>query len=172
MRVVNTFIGDVTTEAERDADFAHMAELCDHGARAGPTIGMETDGITMPTAEIGVAILDRIGRTDVIGFNYDPTNMIYYAAGDSQMDIAYALPRPVHLHLKDKVGGKGDFHFPPPGDGEFDLAALLRRCTDAGDAGPISAGVEFDDRGWPDDARCQAAAHRSVANLRVVGLPV
>ncbi len=172
MHVVNTYTGDATTEAERDAYFAHMAELCDHAARAGLTIGMETDSNMMPTAETGVAILDRIGRPDVIGFNYDPANVIYYAGGDPQTDIAYALPRLVHFHLKDKIGGKGVFHFPPPGDGEIDLSALLRQCADAGYAGPISAEVEFDDRGWPDEAGCQAAANRSVANLRAMGLPV
>jgi hypothetical protein len=32
--------------------------------------------------------------------------------------------------------------------------------------------VEFDDRGWPDEDACQAAANRSVANLRGMGLPV
>jgi sugar phosphate isomerase/epimerase len=172
MRVVDTFIGDVTTKAERDAYFAHMAEPCNHGARAGLTIGMETDGITMPTAEIGVAILDRVGRTDVTGFNDDPANVIYYAGGDLQTDIAHAFPRPVHLHLKNKIGDKGVLHLPPPGDGELDVAALLRRCTDAGDADPISAGVEFDDGGSPDEAGCRAAANWSIANLRVMGLSV
>ena len=52
--------------------------------------------------------------------------------------------------------------FPPPRAGEIVAAA--------GYAGPISAGVEFDEKGWPDLAGCQTAAERSVANLRAMGL--
>src|SRR5262245_52467704 len=35
MEVVNTATGDATTEAEREAYFANVAELCDHAARRG-----------------------------------------------------------------------------------------------------------------------------------------
>ena len=83
-------------------------------------IGMETDSNMLPTAEIGVAILDRINRPDVLGFNYDPGNVVYYTGATRLTDIRFALPRLVHFHFKDKVGGKGVFNFPPPGDGEID----------------------------------------------------
>jgi len=166
MRVVNTYTGDATTEAEREAYFANVAELCDRAAKAGLKIGMETDSNMLPTAEAGAAILDRIGRPGVLGFNYDPGNVVYYAGADPLTDIRFALPRLVHLHLKDKIGGKGVFNFPPPGDGELDLMGLIAQCDAAGFAGPISAEVEFDERGWADYDACRAAAARSVDNLR------
>jgi sugar phosphate isomerase/epimerase len=172
MRVVNTYTGDATTEAERDAYFANVANLCDRAAKAGLTIGMETDSNMLPTAQAGVAILDRINRPDVIGFNYDPGNVVYYAGADPLTDIRFALPRLVHLHLKDKIGGQGVFNFPPPGDGELDLRGLIARCDEAGYSGPISAEVEFDEKGWPDYDACRAAATRSVENLRGMGLIV
>ena len=170
MRVINTYTGDATTEEEREAYFANVGELCDRAARAGLKIGMETDSNMLPTAEAGVAILDRIGRPDVLGFNYDPGNVVYYAGADPLTDIGFALPRMVHMHLKDKIGGKGVFNFPPPGDGELDLVGLIRRCDEAGYAGPISAEVEFDERGWPDYDACRALAKRSVQNLGGMGL--
>jgi sugar phosphate isomerase/epimerase len=170
MTVVNTYTGDATTEAERESYFANVSDLCDRAARAGLKVGMETDSNMLPTAEAGVAILDRIGRPDVLGFNYDPGNVVYYAGADPLSDVRFALPRLVHVHLKDKIGGQGVFNFPPPGDGELDLATFIRRLDDAGYAGPISAEVEFDERGWPDYAACLAAAQRSVANLRALGL--
>ncbi len=172
MRVVNTYTGDATSEAEREAYFAHVAALCDRAQRAGLKIGMETDSNMLPTARAGGAILDRIGRPEVVGFNYDPGNVIYYTGADPVADIAYALPRMVHFHLKDKIGGQGVFNFPPPGDGEIDLRRLLQLCAEAGYTGPISAEVEFDEQGWPDYEGCRAAARRSVANLRAMGLPV
>jgi sugar phosphate isomerase/epimerase len=172
MEVVNTYTGDATTDAEREAYFANVAELCDRAASHGLKIGMETDSNMLPTAQAGVAILDRIGRPDVLGFNYDPGNVIYYTGADPLTDIHYALPRLVHVHLKDKIGGKGVFNFPPTGDGQIDLTALLATLKDAGYTGPISAEVEFDEKGWPDYDACRAAAKRTVVNLRGMGLPV
>ena len=172
MEIVNTYTGDARTDEERDAYFANVAELCDRAARHSLKIGMETDSNMLPTAEIGVAILDRIGRPDVLGFNYDPGNVVYYAGADPITDVRFALPRLVHFHFKDKIGGKGVFNFPPPGDGELDMTGLLAILDEASYSGPISAEVEFDERGWPDYDACRAAARRSVANLRGMGLPV
>ena len=172
MEVVNTYTGDATTDEEREAYFANVAALCDQAARHGLKIGMETDSNMLPTAEIGVAILDRIDRPGVLGFNYDPGNVVYYTGADPLTDIRFALPRLVHVHLKDKIGGQGEFNFPPPGDGDLDLTALLAILDDAGYTGPMSAEVEFDERGWPDYDTCRAAAKRSVENLRGMGLTV
>jgi sugar phosphate isomerase/epimerase len=170
MRIVNTYTGDATTADEIGAYFANVAELCDRAAKAGLKIGMDTDSNMLPTAEAGLAILDRIGRPDILGFNYDPGNVVYYTGADPQTDIRFALGRMVHFHFKDKIGGKGVFNFPPPGDGELDLMGLVRQCEAAGFTGPYSAEVEFDDKGWPDLAGCQAAANRSVENLRRMGM--
>lgn len=170
MSIVNTFTGDAETDEEREAYFANVQDLCDHAARLGLKIGMETDSNMLPTAAIGVSILDRIDRPDTLGFNYDPGNVVYYTGADPVADIKIALPRMVHFHLKDKIGGKGVFNFPPPGDGELDLVGMLRLAAEAGYSGPISAEVEFDDKGWPDYEGCLAAAHKSVANLKAMGL--
>lgn len=172
MQVVNTYTGDAATDEEREAYFANVAELCDRAASHGLKIGMETDSNMLPTAEIGVAILDRINRPDTLGFNYDPGNVIYYTGADPLTDVHYALPRMVHFHFKDKIGGKGVFNFPPPGDGEIDMTGLLAILDEAGYTGPISAEVEFDEQGWPDYDACRAAAVRSVENLRGMGLTV
>jgi sugar phosphate isomerase/epimerase len=170
MSIVNTYTGDAATDAEREAYFANVDELCDYAQSKGLRIGMETDSNMLPTAKEGVAILDRIGRPEVIGFNYDPGNVVYYTGADPYTDIEYALPRLFHFHFKDKVGGKGVFHFPPVGDGELDMMRLLTTAQNAGYTGPVSAEVEFDDKGWPDYESCKAAAKKSVANLHAMGI--
>jgi sugar phosphate isomerase/epimerase len=172
MEIVNTYTGDATSDEEREAYFANVADLCDKAATLGLKIGMETDSNMLPTAEAGLAILDRINRPYVLGFNYDPGNVIYYTGANPMTDISFALPRLVHFHLKDKIGGKGIFHFPPTGDGEIDIAGLLAILDEAGYTGPISAEVEFDEKGWPDYDACRAAAKRTVDNLREMGLNV
>ena len=170
MEIVNTFTGDAETDAERETWFANMQDLCDGAEKLGLIIGMETDSNMLPTAAIGIAILDRINRPGRIGFNYDPGNVVYYTGADPIEDIRIALPRMVHFHFKDKVGGKGVFNFPPPGDGELDMPKMLAMCAEAGYSGPISAEVEFDETGWPDYDACLEAAKRSVANLHAMGL--
>ena len=169
-QIVNTYTGDARTDEEREAYFANVAELCDRAERYGLKIGMETDSNMLPTAAAGIAILDRIDRPETLGFNYDPGNVVYYTGADPIEDIKIALPRMVHFHLKDKIGGKGVFNFPPPGEGELDLAKMLELAAGAGYSGPISAEVEFDENGWPDYDACLAAAKKSVANLHELGL--
>jgi len=171
-QIVNTYTGDAATEEEREAYFANVADLCDHAKKLGLKIGMETDSNMLPTAKIGVDILDRIDRPDTLGFNYDPGNVVYYTGTDPIEDIAYAIPRMVHFHFKDKIGGQGVFNFPPPGDGELDMKRMLQLCAEGGYTGPISAEVEFDDKGWPDLDGCRAAAKRSIENLHAMGLSV
>jgi L-ribulose-5-phosphate 3-epimerase len=170
MQVVNTFTGDAETEAERDAWFANVTDLVDYAAAKGLKVGMETDSNMLPTAAIGIGILDRIDRPQTLGFNYDPGNVVYYTGADPIADIQIALPRMVHFHFKDKIGGKGVFNFPPPGTGELDLREMLRLCAEADYSGPISAEVEFDEKGWPDYDACLAAAQTSIDNLRAMGL--
>ena len=41
------------TEADRDAWFANIQDLCDKAASLGLRIGMETDSNMLPTAKIG-----------------------------------------------------------------------------------------------------------------------
>lgn len=165
MTHVNTFTGDAKSVEEREAYFTNVAELCDKAQKLGLRIGMETDSNMLPTAKIGVDILARIDRPEVLGFNYDPGNVVFYTGADPVADIDYALPQLVHFHFKDKIGGEGVFNFPPPGDGQIEMVALLAKVNDAGYEGPISAEVEFDDKGWPDYEGCLAAAKRSVSNL-------
>ncbi|CAN5659365.1 hypothetical protein BH23CHL5_BH23CHL5_04220 [soil metagenome] len=170
MQIVNTFTGDAQTDEEHEAYFANVQDLCEYALSKGLKIGMETDSNMLPTARVGVDILARIDRPEVLGFNYDPGNVIYYTGADPYEDISYALPQMVHFHLKDKIGGKGVFNFPATGVGEIDIPRLLRILEEGGYAGPISAEVEFDDKGWPDYEACLAAAKRSVENLRDLGL--
>lgn len=170
MRIVNSNSGETETDDDVERFFDHMQEICDYAAAAGVTLGLETDSNLIPTAKAGVAILERINRPEVVGFNYDCSNVIYYGDADPVADIHHALPHMVHFHLKDKIGGKGVFNFPALGTGEVPLGQLIAICDASGYTGPISAEVEFDERGWPSYDECLEAARISIEHLRSLGL--
>jgi L-ribulose-5-phosphate 3-epimerase len=159
--VLNTFTGDAETPEEHAAFVENARTLADEADAAGVRLCIETDSNLMPTAKVGRAILDEIGRASV-GINYDPGNVVYYAGDDPIEDVAYALPVLGHMHLKDKRGGKGVFDFPPLGEGELDVPALLAALRSVDFSGPVSLEIEYDGT-WPDWDTCVACLQRGKA---------
>ena len=49
-----------------------------------------------------------------VKINYDTGNSLYFA-DTSPYEVMEALPEVAHIHLKDKIGGKGVWNFPPIG---------------------------------------------------------
>jgi L-ribulose-5-phosphate 3-epimerase len=160
--VLNTFTGDAETEDERAAFVEGARALADEAQAAGIRLCIETDSNLLPTAREGVRLLDEIGH-DWIGINYDPGNVVYYAGARPEDDIEHALGRLGHVHLKDKRGGKGVLDFPPLGEGDLDIAGMLRRITASGFDGPVSMEIEFVNYEYPPWDECVVAARRSKA---------
>ena len=160
--VLNTFTGDAETPEEIETFKQNVREIADEAQAAGIRLCIETDSNLLPTAKIGTAILEDIGH-DWVQFNYDPGNVRYYTGAVPEEDVEFALPRLGHFHLKDQRGGKGVADFPPLGEGEVDIALLLRRLRETGFSGPVSMEIEFRNYEWPDWASCVEAARRSKA---------
>jgi sugar phosphate isomerase/epimerase len=159
--VLNTFTGDAESDEERAAFVANVRALADEADGLGVRLCIETDSNLIPTAEIGLRILDEIARPSV-GINYDPGNVVYYTGADPKTDLRHGLGRLGHVHLKDKRGGEGVFDFPPLGDGELDVESLLRDLARTGFAGPVSLEIEYDGT-WPDWETCAADVKRAKA---------
>jgi L-ribulose-5-phosphate 3-epimerase len=160
--VLNTFTGDAETEEEREAFVDGARTLADEARAAGIRLCIETDSNLLPTARDGLRLLDEIGR-DWIRINYDPGNVVYYTGERPEDDLGHALGRLGHVHLKDKRGGKGILDFPPLGEGELDIAGMLRRITDSGFDGPVSMEIEFVNYEYPPWDACVEAARRGKA---------
>jgi sugar phosphate isomerase/epimerase len=160
---LNTFTGDAQTPEEVEAFVLHVRLLADEAEVAGIRLCIETDSNLLPTAEVGMQLLDRIGH-DWIQINYDPGNVVYYSGVRPEDDIKSGLDRIGHVHLKDKRGGKGVLDFPPLGEGELDLASMLRDLRSAGFSGPVSMEIEFTNYEWPDWDACVDAARRGKAH--------
>ena len=160
--VLNTFTGDGEGDEEHAAFLANVRTIAAEARVAGIRLCIETDSNLMPTAEVGVRLLDEIGD-DWVGINYDPGNVVYYAGVRPEEDIKHALGRLGHFHLKDQRGGKGVLDFPPLGEGELDLPAMLRDVRASGFSGPVSMEIEFVDYEYPDWTACVDAARRGKA---------
>jgi len=160
--VLNTFTGDAERPEERQAFVDGARALADEAQEAGIRLCIETDSNLMPTAEVGLRLLEEIAH-DWIQINYDPGNVVYYAGARPQEDVKHALGRLGHVHLKDKRGGKGVLDFPPLGEGDLDLASILRDIAASGFSGPVSMEIEFVDYEYPPWEECVEAARRGKA---------
>ena len=65
---------------------ANARAIADEAEAAGIRLCIETDSNLLPTAEIGVRLLDEIGH-DWIQINYDPGNVVYYVGARPEVDI-------------------------------------------------------------------------------------
>jgi len=169
IEVLNTFTGDAGSPEEIAAFEENVRRIADEAEAAGIRLCIETDSNLLPTAEVGIGILEQIGHPGV-RFNYDPGNVVYYTGADPITDIAYALPRLGHFHLKDQRGGKGVADFPPLGEGEIDIPALLTDLRSIDFAGPVSMEIEFTNYEWPPWADCVEAAKRGKAYWDGLGI--
>ena len=145
------------------------SDLCDYAARHGLKIGMETDSNMLPTAAIGIAILDRIDRPEMLGFNYDPGNVVYYTGADPIEDISY---RPA-------ADGPFPFQGQDRRQGRLQLPASGRRRTRHAGCWPLRRGrIHRTDQRRGRVRRKRLAGLRdlpgrrqtSVANLHAMGL--
>ena len=160
--VLNTFTGDAETPDEVERFKANARAIADEAEEAGIRLCIETDSNLLPTAEIGMGLLDEIGH-DWIQINYDPGNVVYYTGARPEEDLRNGLGRYGHVHLKDQRGGKGVLDFPVLGDGEIDLPSILRDLAGSGFAGPVSMEIEFADYVYPPWEECVEAARRGKA---------
>jgi len=160
--VLNTFTGDAETQDERRAFVVGARALADEAQAAGIRLCIETDSNLMPTGGAGVHLLDEIGH-DWIRINYDPGNVVYYTGARPEEDVRLALGRIGHVHLKDKRGGKDVLDFPPLGEGDLDLASILRDLAASGFEGPVSMEIEYANYEYPVWETCVEDTRRGRA---------
>jgi len=167
--VLNTFTGDAETPEEVEAFKSNVREIAGRAEAAGIRLCIETDSNLMPTAEVGLRLLEEIGHP-WIQINYDPGNVVYYTGAKPEDDLELALGRIGHVHLKDKRGGKGVLDFPALGEGDLDIPAMLADLRGAGFSGPVSMEIEFTNYEWPSWEECVEATARGKAYWDGLGM--
>ena len=161
--VVNT-VGGEHLEEDLPPFLANIGEVANHARSSGVTIGLEVHGQHTANGKLALDTVRQVNDPNV-KINYDTANCMYFGDTWPYEDLEVAVPEIVHIHLKDKIGGKGLWNFPPIGGGEVHFERVLNILDDRGYQGALGVEIEFDDRGWPSLAEVDEAASSAYRNL-------
>jgi sugar phosphate isomerase/epimerase len=144
--IVNTGLGVAAPGEGFEGLDRQLAGLLEHAAARGVKIGLETHAGVTETARASLDLCRRIG-SPWLGINHDAGNVRFYAGIDPVADLAAVAeqigPYLIHVHIKDHRGAKGEWDFPPLGEGNIDLGGLAAIYRRIGFAGPFSLEIEF-----------------------------
>lgn len=116
-------------------------------------------------------IVELVG-SPLVKVNYDTANVIYFAGIDPLEDLPSCVDQVGFLHVKDKLGGKGEWNFPALGQGHVDFDKILKVLDLAGNASPLSIEIEFTSAGPKDLAEVNQAVRASYDYLKGLGLQI
>jgi sugar phosphate isomerase/epimerase len=136
MGFINTGTGPGQPEARKEAVVANLRALCETAEATEVFIALETQDDLTAYGEAAETLLETV-ESDWLCLNLDAANMLYWQGVDPIAEIDRLAPHIRHVHIKDKIGGKGEYNFPPLGDGEIDWSVLLTALQSAGFEGPL-----------------------------------
>lgn len=165
-----TAIGGHYKEGEdKEAFLRHIADLGGYCAERDITIGLEVHGEIMASGKASLPVIEEIGR-DNVKVTYDTANCEFYGGVKAEEDLPAVVSQLTHMHFKDKIGGKGEWHFPAVSEGHVDFAELLRILRDGGYNGSFSVEIEFQGEPWPPVEDVDRAFVTSYKHLSALGL--
>lgn len=175
--IVNTGVGVAEEGENLDALLIEMRKLLDYAGERDVKLGIESHAGVSETAVASLEFCRLIDHPSM-GINHDAGNVRFYAGQDPVADLERVIDEIgewlVHVHIKDHRGDKGDWDFPPLGEGDLDLDALATLYRRIGFAGPYSLEIEFLGLDSTDPTpdiidRGVADSYRFMKNLRLEG---
>jgi len=159
--ITNTIAGPDSHEEDLDRFMAQIGGIADHAEEVGVTLAIEVHGDQTGSGKLIAPVIQRVDHHRV-KINYDTANCVYYGDAWPYEDLQLAIRDLAQIHLKDKVGGKGVWNFPPAGSGDVDFKRVLDILDEGGFQGPMSVEIEFDEKGWP----AVEGVHEAAASAR------
>ncbi len=148
----------------------HICDLLPYLEEYNLTLVLENHG-EHATGRIIKSIVDLVASPRVL-VNYDTANVIYFAGIDPLDDLPTCVEKIGAMHIKDKLGGQGEWNFPALGEGHVDFPAIFDLLDKAGNACPMSIEIEFTGAGPKDLAEVNQAVQDSHDYLRGLGFEV
>jgi len=172
---VTNVISDATRKLEVDADewrrlVNALRYAGDYAADHGVKIALETHGGITRNGTLAAKLLDAVDHP-AIGVNYDTGNIYYYNDDlDPVDDVKLVAGKVFQVHLKDTVGGKGEWLFCPLGEGRVNFPGVVETLKKSGFNGPYSLELEGKRGEDLNLAGHRAVVQKSVDYLRKIGL--
>jgi L-ribulose-5-phosphate 3-epimerase len=165
-------ITDATGEGreERRKVINALRWMGDYAGEREIRIALETHEGPTRNGKMAREFLAEVNHPQV-GLNYDTGNIYYYNDDlDPAKDIKEIGDKVVHVHLKDTLGGKGEWRFCALGDGRVKFPAIIETLKSAGFNGPY--GLEIEGEEGEDLNREQTLQRviKSLDYLRQIGL--
>lgn len=142
VRIVNTGVGDLSSEARRRSLPGHIRQVAAWASDLGITVALEPHGSGAPSGRVLATMIREIGAPG-IRVNYDTANVVYYSGERPDEDILLVADLVAHVHMKDKIGGKMEWNFPGLGKGEVNFPRILTILEESGYEGPFSIEIEL-----------------------------
>lgn len=152
--------GHASQREDLDAFLVRIGALAAVAERLEVTVALEIHGEIMATGQASMPLIDRIG-SEAIRVKYDTGNCEFYGGVRAVDDIHHVGSCLVNIDAKDKLGGVGEWDFPPPGDGHIDWKRLLAVLDDLQYDGPLTVEVEFTGEPWPPVQEVTRAMRRA-----------
>lgn len=162
--VVNSIAGPTSHDESIDLFMEHVDEAAEYAGKMGVILALELHGNHTGNGRQMLEVVRRINHPSV-KINYDTANAVYHGGEWPYEDLELALPEVVNIHLKDKIGGKGVWQFPPIGKGEIDFRRVFDILDRGGYSGPMSIEIEFSEGGWPSVPEVHEAVKRARQNV-------
>jgi len=146
--IVNTGVGVAAEDGGEDLDrfYGEFDSLLAYAEERDVMIGLESHAGLTETAAKTIELCKRM-EWPCLGINYDAANVRFYTGMDPVEDLKACegelADYLVHVHIKDHAGGKGEWDFPPLGQGNVDFAALATIFQRVDFCGPYSLEIEF-----------------------------
>jgi sugar phosphate isomerase/epimerase len=144
--IVNSGLGVAEEGENLEPFYARLAALLDYFQRRGVRLGLESHAGLTETAQASLELCRRM-QSPALGINYDAANVRFYTGQDPVADLESCdgelAQHLIHVHIKDHAGGRGEWNFPPLGEGNVDFEGLARVFRQIGHAGPYSLEIEF-----------------------------
>ena len=140
-------VSDATRQLEVDAEqwrklVNTLRYLGDYAADQGVRIALETHGGLTRNGTLSRRLLDAVNHL-AVGINYDTGNIYYYNDNlDPAEDVKLVADRIFQVHLKDTVGGKGEWQFCELGQGRVNFPGIVDVLRKVGFRGPYSLELE------------------------------
>lgn len=164
---VNTAGGRISGDEEINNFFLYMNSVKTYAKERGIIIALETHGGLLGRKEVFRETIERIG-SDNVRINYDPANSIYFEGIRPESDILGLVDLIAHMHIKDKLGGIGEWNFPAIGEGYIDYNFILNYVLQNNYKGPFSFEIEFTSEGALSAEHVDEAIDKSLKHLNEI----